>query len=103
MKTRFSMLHLLAIASLVLTSIAFMGCGDTEKKPAADTKMAKGANNEQIICPITKHPINKQFFADKDGKRIYGCDQRCVEVLTKGFDNFEKQMEADGITLAKAQ
>ena len=112
MKIRSKMLSLVAISTLLLTCTVFVGCDKgTSATQGNTTKAAKGPNGEQTVCPITKEPItNKALFVDKDGKRIYvsdktlsGTNQNASYIVKNNFDAIAKQMEADGIVLAKTQ
>ena len=50
----------------------------------------------QTTCPVMGKPINKKFFVDKDGERIYVCCGGCVGTVKKSFDKYEKKLNAKG-------
>ncbi len=53
----------------------------------------------QTKCPVfVNSPINKKFFVDYKGKRIYFCCKTCVALFKKNPEKYMKQMEAEGIT-----
>jgi len=56
----------------------------------------------QTLCPVMGNPIDKNFFVDSDGKRIYVCCGMCLSTVKKNPAQFVKQLEAEGITLDKA-
>ncbi len=55
----------------------------------------------QTVCPIMGNPINKEVFADHDGKRVYFCCAGCIDKFNADAAAFITKMEKDGITLAK--
>jgi YHS domain-containing protein len=55
----------------------------------------------QSVCPIMGNPINKEVFADHDGKRVYFCCAECIPKFNEDPAGFIAKMEKDGITLAK--
>jgi hypothetical protein len=95
-------------AIFVLVLLA-MGCdkgSSSGGKQAAVTSSAgvqvtKGPNNEQTVCPLTGKPINKQFFAEQNGKRIYGSDQQSATYINQSFSHIAEMMEKNGIVLEK--
>ena len=56
----------------------------------------------QTMCPLTNEPINKAFYADHDGKRVYFCCAGCREAFKKDPAKYVKQLEDDGVTLEEA-
>lgn len=59
-----------------------------EKSPVLQTK-----------CPICEMDINKNLFADYQGKRVYfGCSG-CPDEFNKNPEKYIKQLESEGITL----
>ncbi len=55
----------------------------------------------QTVCPVMGGEINKTLFADYKGKRLYACCAECLPKIQKDPAKFVKQLEAEGITLAK--
>ncbi len=55
----------------------------------------------QTVCPVMGGTINKTLFADYNGNRIYTCCAKCLPKVQKDPAKFVKQIEAEGITLAK--
>jgi len=55
----------------------------------------------QTVCPVMGGKITKTLFVDYNGKRIYACCAGCLPKIQKDPAKFVKQLEADGITLAK--
>ncbi len=42
---------------------------------------AKATPKAQTLCPVTGKPIDKQYFADVEGCRVYTCCPACVETI----------------------
>ncbi len=55
----------------------------------------------QTVCPVLGGNINKQVYADYQGKRIYFCCVGCDAEFKKDPDKYMKKLEEQGITLEK--
>jgi len=61
------------------------------------------AKKKQTHCPVmTQNPINKQQYVDVKGYRIYVCCPGCIGKIKADPEKYIKQMQAEGIELAKA-
>lgn len=40
------------------------------------------AGTEQTLCPVMGGPIDKQYFAEYEGKKVYFCCPACVSKFT---------------------
>jgi YHS domain-containing protein len=69
-----------------------------EKTPAAPEAPVVA----QTKCPITGNAIDKQYFADRNGKRVYFCCPNCAAEFNKDPDKYVKQLEDAGVTLENA-
>jgi len=88
-----------AIAAIMVTGICHVVRAN-EPAPAAAAK----AITMQTTCPVMEgQPINKKLFVDFEGKRIYVCCGTCVKMLKKDPAKYVKMLEAQGVTLDKAQ
>lgn len=56
----------------------------------------------QTECPVMGGKIDKQYFADYEGKRVYFCCPACKEPFLKEPLKYVKAMEEKGIALEKA-
>jgi len=56
----------------------------------------------QATCPVLGGKINKELYADVNGKRIYVCCGGCIAPIKKNPDTFIKKLEAEGVVLEKA-
>ena len=55
----------------------------------------------QTLCPVLGGNVNKQVYADYNGKRIYFCCSGCDAEFKKDPEKYMKKLEAEGITLEK--
>lgn len=85
----------------VLLASATFAADKTEQAQAATTNTV--AVKSQTLCPVMKGPVDKSQFVDCDGKRIYVCCGGCVAKIKKDPAKYVKQLEAEGITLDKAE
>ena len=56
----------------------------------------------QTMCPVMEGKIDKKYYADYDGKRVYFCCSGCVGVFKKNPEKYIKDLEAEGVVLEKA-
>lgn len=87
--------------AVLLTGVA-VASDKTEQAPAAAATNAI-AVKAQTLCPVMGGPINKSQFFDYDGKRIYVCCGGCIAKIKKDPAKYVRQLEAEGITLDKAE
>ena len=61
--------------------------------------MAAGSafSKEQAVCPVMGGKINKELYADHDGKRVYFCCAMCPEPFKKDPAKYIEKMKKDGI------
>ena len=55
----------------------------------------------QTLCPVLGGNVNKQVYADYQGKRVYFCCSGCDAEFKKDPEKYMKKIEAEGITLEK--
>ena len=68
-----------------------------DKLEAAGITLAK----LQTICPVMGRPIDKQFYVDHEGQRVYLCCPMCVQKFKADPEKYLKKMEAAGVVLEK--
>ncbi len=56
---------------------------------------------DQVNCPVMGGKINKEIYADHDGKRVYFCCAMCIDTFKKNPEEILKKMEADGVNPLK--
>ena len=83
------------VGAVLLMGIGVALAGDAPKEAAAVKK--------QTVCPIMGGAINSKIYVDAEGKRVYFCCGGCPAAFKKDPAKYIKAMEADGITLDKAE
>ena len=53
----------------------------------------------QTNCPVMGGKINKKYYVDYDGKRIYVCCPGCIGKIKADPEKYIKKLEADGVVL----
>jgi len=67
-------------AGLVLLN----GCKESEPAaPPEPTEEVAATAIEQTICPVMENPINKQYFTEYKGQKVYFCCPECKEKFEK--------------------
>ena len=82
-----------------LTTAAF-AADNAGQAPAATNAVAV---KTQTTCPVMGGAVDKTKFVDYDGKRIYVCCGGCIAKIKKDPAKYVKQLEAEGVTLDKAE
>ena len=77
---------IMVIIGLVL-ALSLVGAGFAAQAPAT-----------QAVCPVLGNKINKNIYADYQGKRVYFCCSGCVAPFKKNPEKYLKKMEEQGIT-----
>jgi YHS domain-containing protein len=57
--------------------------------------------NSQTTCPIMGGKINKKFYTDVKGKRIYVCCPGCISKINKNPEKYIKKLEVEGQSVQK--
>ena len=84
-----------AVLSLTIVVAVFAaGCGGGAKEEATASV--------QTTCPVMGGKIDKDFYADHAGKRVYFCCSGCVETFKKEPAKYIKKLEDQGVTLESA-
>jgi YHS domain-containing protein len=98
---------LIALAAAVLITACGKG-GQTngeppekEKGKPAETQQTE-AGKPQATCPVMGGKINKEIYADHEGKRVYFCCPACVDKFEKDPEQYIKKLQDAGVTLAQA-
>jgi YHS domain-containing protein len=56
----------------------------------------------QTTCPVLGGTINKEVYADYQGKRIYFCCQGCDKEFEKNPEKYLQKLKDEGVTLEPA-
>ena len=60
---------------------------------------ADNSSHEQKTCPVMGGKINKDIYADYEGKRVYFCCEACISTFKSDPAKYVKKLEAEGVTL----
>lgn len=60
---------------------------------------ADKSSNEQKTCPVMGGTINKDIYADYEGKRVYFCCEACVPTFKKDPAKYITKLEGEGVVL----
>ncbi len=91
---------LLSIFSVILI-IAMNSPGEEGKNDPDTTASSKDAvKKEQTLCPLMDKEIDKESYADYEGKRIYLCCDGCLARFKSNPQKAIKKLEDQGITVA---
>ena len=56
----------------------------------------------QETCPVMGGAINKEIYADYNGKRVYFCCAGCIAPFNKEPEKYIQQLESAGVELDAA-
>lgn len=57
------------------------------------------ADKAQTNCPVMGGKINKDVYADYEGKRVYFCCEACISTFKSDPAKYVKKLEGEGVTL----
>jgi YHS domain-containing protein len=77
------------ILALALTAFVAGGLWAADPKP-------------QTTCPVLAGNIDKNVYADHQGKRIYFCCLGCDAEFMKNPEKYMKKLQEEGVTLEPA-
>jgi YHS domain-containing protein len=75
---------------------------NTEKMEKAKQDTVQTTEVKQTVCPVMGGEIDKEIYADYNGKRIYFCCQYCLNTFKKDPEKYMKKLEDEGVTLENA-
>jgi len=67
----------------------------------AGAGLAAGSTQAQAVCPVLGGKINKDVYADYQGKRVYFCCPGCVGPFNQNPEKYLKKLEGQGMTPEK--
>lgn len=56
----------------------------------------------QTLCPVMGGAVDKQFYADHKGQRVYFCCPTCIKAFKADSEKHLKKMATAGVALEKA-
>jgi YHS domain-containing protein len=86
---------------MVKTKILLLGLILALMVLVAFTLQAAAQANPQTTCPVLGGNINKDFFADYLGQRIYFCCAACIPEFQKDPQKYLDKLKAQGVTPEK--
>ena len=63
----------------------------------AEAKTVK--EDSQTTCPVMGGTINKELYADYEGKRVYFCCAGCIPDFKKDPAKYIKKLEDEGVVI----
>jgi YHS domain-containing protein len=79
--------RLLSVSLLVCTFLMTPALAADKDSPA------------QTKCPVMGGTINKDIYADYEGKRVYFCCEACISTFKKDPAKYVKKLEEEGVAL----
>ena len=75
----------------VMAGLLLSGCGSDE-----------GQAKAQTLCPVMGNKIDKNYYIDYQGKRIYFCCEACPKAFRADPQKYMKKLTEQGVVLADA-
>ena len=72
------------------------GNGDHDGMHDQDNHGGKPTTVAQKTCPVMGGEINKEIYADHDGKRVYFCCESCIDEFKKDPQKYLSKLEERG-------
>ena len=77
------------IIILLLTAILPPGCKEkTEPAEPAQAMQAEAKTIEQTTCPVMSGTINKSYYTEYKGKKVYFCCPGCKEQFNEDPEKY---------------
>jgi YHS domain-containing protein len=87
----------LSTVSIIILAAGLFMAGITPDSAMAAEKKVKS----QTVCPVMGDPINKEYFIDYKGNRIYFCCSSCPDEFKKDPEKYMKKIRGSGVVLEK--
>ena len=104
--------YVVGVAAAAIAAAVFVaGCTESQAPaPTPEARPPAGATTgaeatvatagNQTTCPIMGGKIDKRYYADYKGKRVYFCCPGCDEAFKKDPEAAIKKLEGQGVVLA---
>jgi len=69
------------------------------KLPPKEALAPEAEGKPQTMCPVMGGEINKKYYADHEGKRVYFCCPACKAPFEKDPSKYIEKLEAEGVEL----
>ncbi len=73
--------------------------GKYVKKLEKQGVQLESVGKPQTVCPVMGGKINKKYYADYKGKRVYFCCPACIRTFKKDPEKYIKKLEKQGVNL----
>jgi YHS domain-containing protein len=92
----------MAGVAVALVMFAFAGCKKHDSGRGGAGSVA-AAGKAQTTCPVMEgNPINRNIYADYEGKRVYFCCGACPPKFREDPEKYIKKLEDAGVEIEKA-
>lgn len=89
---------LLIISMLATLAFGTVVAADSTKVAATPKKQ-----HPQEVCPVSGDKIDKKFFVDMQGQRVYFCCPKCPPIFKANPDSLFKRAATDGVVFENVQ
>jgi YHS domain-containing protein len=97
-------MHRIALLiSVVLAILAFGVVVAADSTKVATTPVMAKKQHPQEVCPVSGDKIDKKFFVDMQGQRVYFCCPKCPPVFKTHPDSLFNKAAADGVVFENIQ
>jgi YHS domain-containing protein len=87
------------VAGVLLGTLAAFA--EEASAPAITAPSPAVVGQPQTTCPVMGAPINKKFYTDYQGQRVYFCCNMCPGIFAKNPEKYMKILRDAGIALEK--
>ena len=92
-KSKHKIIMLFTAGFLIAGLTVLRGCKQYEEHPMnqSGTYMMSanpGDDIEQTLCPVSDKPINKQYYTEYKGKKVYFCCPACKPIFEKDPEKY---------------
>jgi YHS domain-containing protein len=97
-------MHRITLQIICLLAILTFGkviAADSTK--VTTTPVTPKKQHPQEVCPIMGEKINKKFYADLQGQRVYFCCAMCLPKFKAAPDSFFQKAADDGVVFENIQ
>ena len=84
-------LFVTAISLMLCAALLLAGCGKGDQ--------AQAKAGPQTTCPVMGDPIDKKYYVDYQGKRVYFCCSLCPPKFKADPEKYMKKMKDQGAEL----
>jgi len=100
MRTGHTALLAVLLAGTIGMGVACGGGADTgQAAPTAETDTLTSAVPAQTTCPVMGGAINREYYADYKGKRVYFCCPGCKEKFAADPGMYIEKLEEQGVDI----